>query len=66
MTGARVFDFDPPVPFWEVMRAIVAALADEGLRLNDSNAPDHVRTVIVDGRKLAIVPLSRIAERIDQ
>jgi hypothetical protein len=60
MNGVRKFEFETNVSFGAIMRTIVAALADEGLVLHDGNSRDRVSTVIIGGRKVAIVPNSRI------
>lgn len=60
MKGVRRFEFSVGVPYGTIVRTIAAALADEGLHLIQSNTPDRITTVIHNGRKVAIVPLSRI------
>lgn len=62
MKGVRYFDFDPTTTRAEAIRAIVAALADEGLVLTDSDnsASGRITTVLVDGVKRVVVPVHRI------
>lgn len=59
----RVFDFDVGVPMSDALRVIRAALEDEGLALGPrSGSMDQVTSVIVNGRQLFRVPLTRIWE----
>ena len=62
MTGVRYFDFDRSTTRAEAIRAIVAALADEGLALTDSDngTASRITTVLVDGVKRVVVPRHRI------
>lgn len=62
MIGVRAFDFPRATARHDAIRVIVAALADEGLRLTDSdNSPGStITTVIVDGIKRVLVPAHRI------
>ena len=62
MNGVRYFDFDPTVTRGEGIRAIVAALADEGLALtaSDNGTGSAITTVLIDGCKRFVVPGHRI------
>lgn len=61
----RAFDFNPSVTRAEAIRAIVAALDDEGLRLtdNDNSRFGDITTVLVGGVKRVLVPAHRITTR---
>lgn len=61
MKRVRKFEFATDVSYGQIMKTIVAALDDEGLRLTDTNTPDRITTVITGGMKVAILPLSRIS-----
>lgn len=65
MAEARRFIFDPDVPLYAAIRAIVAALDDEGLALtqSDNARMSDITSVIVDGRKVVIVPAHRITSK---
>lgn len=58
----RVFDFEPTTQLFEAIRAIQAALEDEGLTLTDSDngTASRITSVLVDGFKRVIVPAHRI------
>lgn len=61
----RVFDFDVGTSMGDALRTIRAALDDEGMALGPTtNATmDKVTSVIVGGRQLFRVPMSRIWEK---
>ncbi len=61
----RYFDFPRQTARHEAIRAIVAALDDEGLMLNDSDngTATSITTVLVDGVKRVVVPSSRIVPK---
>lgn len=65
MNEPRRFIFDPDVPLYAAIRAIVAALDDEGLALTQSDNArfSGITSVLVDGRKVVIVPAHRITKK---
>lgn len=65
MSKPRSFDFDRETTLPDAIRAIVAALDDEGLALTDSDNSmhGHITSVLVDGVKRVIVPSHRIVRK---
>lgn len=65
MAERRRFIFDPDVPLYAAIRAIVAALDDEGLALtqSDNGSGSDITSVLVDGRKVVFVPEHRITKK---
>lgn len=61
----RKFEFEIGVSRLEAMRAVVAALDDEGLKIavGDNGRMNDINTVIVGGRKVMVVPGHRVVAK---